>query len=174
MTLRCVVWIGCSLLWALSSACACDCIGPSVATALERTDAVFRGKVVLKKEIHRKNGDQSRRRFEVHFRVSDRWKGLVQQEIVLHEPAGASDCDNVGFDFNKEYVVFARWRVVTADTTFKVDGRDFIWPDTWNDVLPIGTRTLVVQMCNGTQEHSMPGFQQTIAELGPPLARAAN
>lgn len=171
MTLRCAMWIGCSLLWKLPSAYACDCIGASVAAEFERADAVFLGKVVLKKEVHRGTSDP-RRRYEVHFRVTGLWKGPDQREIVLRDPGGPTGCDNYGFESGKEYIVFAKEHPVFGDFTLRTDdGIDVVLQDTWSDVIRIGSKILAVQLCTHTKKSSTPGFRHSIAELGPLLAR---
>jgi hypothetical protein len=153
------------LMWSCA-ALACDCIGPGVASELGTAAAVFRGKVGRKEEFPRRQRDV-RNRYAVHFTVTMRWKGPDAKEIVVYDPAGPTDCDNIDFKEKGEYVVFARQRSIAAD-----DPPDSLMvamglsPDFWRDVLAVGSKIFVVRGCTNTTERSWPGFQRTIGELG--------
>jgi hypothetical protein len=150
------------------AALACDYIGPGVASELGTTAAVFRGKVVRKEEFPRRQSDV-RRRYAVHFAVMTRWKGPEQKEIVVYDPAGPTSCDYVDFKEKGEYVVFARQRSVSADESRGALMIAMGLFDIWNDILPVGSKIFIVQLCTNTKERSWPGFQRTIAELGRPV-----
>ena len=158
--------ISLTCLMCSSVAFACDCVGPGVPSELNTAAAVFRGKVVRKDEYPPRQGDV-RRRYAVHFAVTTRWKGPDAKEIVVYDPAGPTDCDNVGFEDKKEYVVFARQRSIAAD-----DPRDTLVvamglaPDFWSDILAVGSKIFIAQACTNTKERSWQGFGRTIAELG--------
>jgi hypothetical protein len=151
-----------------ASAWGCDCIGPGVASELSTAAAVFRGKVVRKEEFPRRQSDV-RRRYAVHFVVTARWKGPDAKEIVVYDPGGITDCDNIDFKEKGEYVVFARQRSIAAE-----EPRSALMiamglsPDFWSDFLAIGSKIFIVQLCTNTKERSEPSFRRTIAELGRP------
>jgi hypothetical protein len=149
-----------------SVAFACDCVGPGVPSELNTAAAVFRGKVVRKDEYPPRQGDV-RRRYAVHFAVTTRWKGPDAKEIVVYDPAGPTDCDNVGFEDKKEYVVFARQRSIAADesrSTLTIAMG--LSPDFWSDVLAVGSKIFIVHLCTNTKERTDAGFRRTIAKLG--------
>jgi hypothetical protein len=120
---------------------------------------------VRKREYPPRRGDV-RRRYAVHFAVTTRWKGPDAKEIVVYDPGGITDCDNVGFEDKKEYVVFARQRSIAADESRGALMIAMGVFDIWNDILPVGSKIFVVQLCTNTRERSEPGFERTISELG--------
>jgi hypothetical protein len=154
----------------VSSLLACDCIAPPVRDEARTSADVFTGKVVEKKELPKMM--DGRRRYEVHFSVARQWKGPRSAEIVVYDAAPRGDCQGFGFEMGKEYVVFVRGRAVTADATLHVDGRDITFPDIWNDVLPIGTKILIGEICSHTSEVTKDRARQTMKLLGP--ARSAS
>jgi hypothetical protein len=103
----------------------------------------------------------------VHFSVTTRWKGPDAKEIVVHEPAGPTSCDNIDFKEKGEYVVFARERSIAADAPRDTLAAAMgLSPDFWSDILAVGSKIFIVQLCTNTKERSEPGFRRTIAALG--------
>lgn len=145
---------------------ACDCVAPSVKESTAFASAVFAGRVVEKKELApRKDG---RRRYAVRFSVKDRWKGDSSVEVVVYDAAPAGDCEGFGFEAGKDYVVFARRRAVLRDTAVHVDGKDLVLQDIWNDVLPIGSKILIGEICTHTAGLNSRAASEAIVLLGPP------
>ena len=84
------------------SACSCAEL-PSVEEELERSQAVFSGRVVDVREKRSLNGYTSK---SVLFEVTNTWKGVEQSQIIINTGQGGGDC---GFDFKvgQEYLVYA-------------------------------------------------------------------
>ncbi len=86
----------------ITSACSCA-QPPSVEDELERSKAVFSGKVINIREKRSLNGYTSK---SVLFEVNNTWKGVKQSQIIITTGQGGGDC---GFDFieDEEYLVYA-------------------------------------------------------------------
>lgn len=87
-----------------ATANACSCIEPpGVTEELERSDAVFSGKVI---SIEEKPPLLSVPSKTVIFQVARIWKGIEQSQVKITTGQGGGDC---GFDFNmgQEYLVYA-------------------------------------------------------------------
>ena len=148
----------------VGSILACDCVPTPVPKAVLTSAAVFTGRVVEKRELLRSL--DGRRRYEVHFSVAKVWKGSRSPEFLVYDAEPRGDCEGFGFEAGKEYVVFARARTVSADVTLKIAGQDIDFPDIWNDVLPVGTKILIGEICTRTDEITSAGAIQTIRLLG--------
>ena len=86
------------------AAIACSCERPpGVAEELERSDAVFSGKVIA---IEEKPPLLSVPSKTVIFEVARTWKGIEQSQVKITTGQGGGDC---GFEFNmgQEYLVYA-------------------------------------------------------------------
>lgn len=84
---------------------ACSCAEPpSVESELERSKAVFSGKVLDIREKRSLNGYTMK---SVLFEVINTWKGIRQSQMIITTGQGGGDC---GFDFKegKEYLVYAK------------------------------------------------------------------
>ncbi len=84
---------------------ACSCVElPSVKEEMDRSKAVFSGKVVGIKEKRSLKGDTST---SVLFDVTKTWKGVRQSQIIINTGLSNADC---GFDFTEgqEYLVYAK------------------------------------------------------------------
>ncbi|MEH7444246.1 hypothetical protein V7201_18185 [Bacillus sp. JJ1122] len=83
---------------------ACKCVEPpTAARELERSQAVFSGKVLDIKDKRNSKGYISK---SVLFEVKNTWKGVTQSQIIITTGQGGGDC---GFTFTKgqEYLVYA-------------------------------------------------------------------
>jgi hypothetical protein len=125
---------------------------------------VFTGKVAEKKELLKMR--DGRRRYEVHFFVAKQWKGLRSSALIVYDAEPRGDCQGFGFEAGKEYVVFVRARDVTADAKLNIAGRDISVRDIWNDVVPVGTKILVGEICTRTDQITSAGARQTVRLLG--------
>jgi hypothetical protein len=99
------VFIGILLIGSFpSSTSACSCAeSPSVEEELERSKAVFSGKVVDIKEKRSLNGYTSK---SVLFDVTNTWKGARQSQMIITTGQGSGDC-GVDFKEGEEYLVYA-------------------------------------------------------------------
>ncbi|WP_423409051.1 hypothetical protein AABM38_02905 [Heyndrickxia sp. MSNUG] len=87
-----------------SATSACKCAGlPNAARELERSQAVFSGKVLDIKDKRNSKGYIIK---SVLFEVTNTWKGVTQSQIIITTGQGGGDC---GFTFTKgqEYLVYA-------------------------------------------------------------------
>ncbi|MGV2940533.1 LPXTG cell wall anchor domain-containing protein [Mesobacillus sp. LC4] len=87
---------------AVSNACSCAEL-PTVAEELERSDAVFSGKVIEIKE-EKVKGYMTKK---VLFQVTNTWKGMDESQAIITTGLGGGDC---GFRFieGQEYLVYAK------------------------------------------------------------------
>ncbi|MFJ7736705.1 hypothetical protein ACIQ2D_10210 [Lysinibacillus sp. NPDC097287] len=85
-----------------TSACSCAYL-PSVEDEIERSKAIFSGKVVDVKERLSLKGSTTK---SVLFEVTNTWKGVEQSQIIITTGQGGGDC---GYNFikGKEYLVYA-------------------------------------------------------------------
>lgn len=99
-TFMCMVIIG--SFPAVTSACSCAQL-PSVGEELERSKAVFSGKVL---DIKEKKSLQGFPNNSVLFEVMENWKGAEQSQVIITTGQGDGDC---GIDFTEgnEYLVYA-------------------------------------------------------------------
>ncbi|MBD8033327.1 hypothetical protein [Solibacillus merdavium] len=86
----------------ITSACSCAELS-SVEEELERSDAVFSGKVL---DIKKKKSLKGYSYKSVLFEVTNTWKGVEQTQILITKGVGDADC---GFNFieENEYLVYA-------------------------------------------------------------------
>ena len=86
----------------VTSACSCAEL-PSAASELERSKAVFSGKVL---DINEKRSSQGYITKSVRFEVTKTYKGVEQSQIIITTGQGGGDW---GFNFTEgqEYLVFA-------------------------------------------------------------------
>jgi len=86
----------------IASACSCAEL-PSVEEELDRSQAVFSGKVIDVREKKSLKGYITK---SVLFEVTNTWKGVTQSQIIITTGQGGGDC---GFDFKEgqEYLVYA-------------------------------------------------------------------
>lgn len=83
---------------------ACSCAeSPAVHEELDRSDAVFSGKVLSVKEKKQISGYRSK---SVLFEVDRTWKGPETTQIMIATGLGGGDC---GYDFKegREYLIYA-------------------------------------------------------------------
>lgn len=151
-------------IFAARSLVACDCIGPPVQVELGFAAAVFTGKVVEKKELSKPR--DKRQKYEVRFSVDKQWKGPRSSEIVVYDAQPIGDCQGLGFQPGKEYVVFVRMRAVTGAIKTRIGGERVVFHDMWSDVLPVGTKILVGETCSHTSEITEARARETLALLG--------
>jgi hypothetical protein len=120
-----VVFALAGLLWGATPAAACDCDRPDLKEGLERSVAVFSGKVtkiVEDKEANRKT---------ITFEVEKVWKGDVKKTVNVTTAFSGDSC---GFDFAAKgedtFLVFAKddgkagWStdICTRTAALKSDG----------------------------------------------------
>ncbi len=87
-----------------SASYACSCVPvPPVQEELQRSDAVFAGKVVEITEQKQPDGYITK---AVRFEVTDTWKGVSQSQVIITTGMGGGDC---GYEFitGKDYLVYA-------------------------------------------------------------------
>lgn len=86
----------------VTSACSCAEL-PTAAEELERSKAVFSGKVL---DIKEKRSAQGYITKSVRFEVTKTYKGVEQSQIIITTGQGGGDC---GFNFTEgqEYLVYA-------------------------------------------------------------------
>lgn len=116
---------------------ACSCVeNPSAEIALQKSDAVFSGKVIDVREKRQPNGYRPK---SVHFEVIDTWKGVEETQIIIATGLDDGDC---GFDFKEEqeYLVYA------------------------NESTMYGDKSLVAIICSRTTELSL--AQEDLSILG--------
>lgn len=90
-----------------SYACSCAEPGP-VKEELERSSAVFSGKVVKIEDMNENKFTQSSADpLAILFEVKETWKGIGQTEVVVYTERSSASC---GYEFtlNEEYLVYAR------------------------------------------------------------------
>ena len=83
---------------------ACSCAQPpSVEDELERSQAVFSGKVLEVKEQKNFSGYMKKR---VLIEVAETWKGVSESQVIITTGSGGGDC---GYEFQvgQEYLVYA-------------------------------------------------------------------
>ena len=81
---------------------ACDCVKPpSVEDELERSQAVFSGKVLEVNEINK--GYMKKR---VLLEVAETWKGVSESQVIITTGSGGGDC-GYKFHVGEEYLVYA-------------------------------------------------------------------
>jgi len=85
------------------SACSCTQL-PSVEKELERSNAVFSGKVIGVREKRSLNGNASKL---VLFEVTSTWKGVEQSQIMITTGLGGGDC-GIDFKEGEKYLVYAQ------------------------------------------------------------------
>ena len=98
----CMVFSLLSLSIGPSTSYACDCVKPpSVEDELERSQAVFSGKVL---EVNEMNKGYMKKR--VLLEVVETWKGVSESQVIITTGSGGGDC---GYDFQvgEEYLVYA-------------------------------------------------------------------
>jgi len=98
----CMVFSLLSLSIGLSKSYACDCVKPpSVEDELERSQAVFSGKVL---EVNEMNKGYMKKR--VLLEVTETWKGISESQVIITTGSGGGDC---GYEFQvgEEYLVYA-------------------------------------------------------------------
>lgn len=87
---------------------ACSCVPPgSVQEEMERSSAVFSGKVVEIVNPNEKNEIQSSADLvAVKIEVTEWWKGGNESEVIVYTEMSSASC---GFEFslNEEYIVYA-------------------------------------------------------------------
>lgn len=87
-----------------SSVYACSCAEPlTVEEELNRSEAVFSGRVLEVKEVKNLNGYMTK---SALFEVSEIWKGGSESQIIIHTGGGGGDC-GYHFEEGKEYLVYA-------------------------------------------------------------------
>ncbi|HIW34531.1 MAG TPA: hypothetical protein IAA29_17285 [Candidatus Paenibacillus intestinavium] len=87
-----------------SNVYACSCAQPlTVEEELDRSEAVFTGRVLEVKEIKNLNGYLTK---SALFEVSEIWKGGSESQIIIHTGGGGGDC-GYHFEEDKEYLVYA-------------------------------------------------------------------
>ncbi|MBP2241515.1 hypothetical protein J2Z40_002078 [Cytobacillus eiseniae] len=124
-----------------TSACSCAEL-PSVEEELERSKAVFSGKVVSVREKGYGKGHAPK---SVLFEVSNTWKGVQQSQIIITTGLGGGDC-GIDFKVGEEYLVYA------------------------NESTMYGKSSLVSIICDRTNKISL--LQEDLAILGdgqPPM-----
>lgn len=90
-----------------TSSYACSCIQPGTAIEeLERSDFVFSGKVIdiidsKKDAIEQSSADL----IEIHFEVSNTWKGVNETEVLFYTERDSASC-GFNFNINDEYLVY--------------------------------------------------------------------
>jgi hypothetical protein len=93
-----------TLVFYPNSAYGCSCAQPpSVKEELDRSKAVFTGKVIQVNEKQPLNGYISKK---VIFEVSQVWKGIEQSQIQITTGQGDGDC-GIDFVLGKDYLVYA-------------------------------------------------------------------
>ncbi|MBT2642917.1 hypothetical protein J7I80_11825 [Bacillus sp. ISL-41] len=87
---------------AITSACSCAEL-PTAEEEMERSDAIFSGKVIEIKE-EKVKGYMTKK---VLFEVTNTWKGVDESQVVITTGQGGGDC---GFRFieGQEYLVYAK------------------------------------------------------------------
>lgn len=106
----------------VSSSYACSCIPPgSVTEELEKSAAVFRGKV-LQKEVQNQNDSTP---VAVQLEVKESWKGTNQANVVVYTALHSAAC-GYEFEVNKEYIIYAyeqngKWHVTLCSRTAPVE-----------------------------------------------------
>lgn len=87
-----------------SEVSACSCVQlPNVEEELERSNAVFSGKVIDVREKRSLTGNVSKL---VLFEVTSTWKGVQQSQIMITTGLDSGDC-GIDFKGGKEYLVYA-------------------------------------------------------------------
>lgn len=107
LSVGCALWIALAFLCAVpQEAHACSCAAaPSVQEALQRSAAVFSGKVI---RIEDKRGviRSSAEPVAVTFAVANVWKGELRKEMTIRTALSEASC-GYGFEQNQEYIVYA-------------------------------------------------------------------
>ncbi|WP_342598344.1 hypothetical protein MHB48_12260 [Psychrobacillus sp. FSL H8-0483] len=87
---------------------ACSCMQPDTAQAeLDRSAAVFSGKVVDMVDVNKNNSIQSSADpIAVLFEVKETWKGLDQTQVIIYTERDSASC---GYEFtlDQQYLVYA-------------------------------------------------------------------
>lgn len=123
----------------ITQACSCAEL-PSAEEEFERSQAVFRGKVMDVREKRSLNGELAK---SVLFEVESIWKGIKQSQVIIITGLGGGDC---GFNFieGQTYLVYA------SESTM------------------YGEKSLVTTVCNRTNKLSVLQEDLTILGAGQP------
>ena len=95
------------VLWPVE-ALACSCFQPSVQRALTSADAVFTGEAVEVQYVDRV-GDMffGEKRIIVTVKVSEYWKGNIQETMKLHTVYNRISCGGYFFKKGGKYIIYA-------------------------------------------------------------------
>ena len=126
------------LLSSPTDAAACDCIPLSTDEFFERSDVVFRGRVVGMESVP----DRGFKKLRVRFQATRAWKGVDAEYVEVETSSSGAACGYTRFRKSESYLVFAR--------------RDEI-----NDV---ATGVLLTDGCSGTQRIDRAG--KILSKLG--------
>ncbi|MCR8658792.1 hypothetical protein [Paenibacillus endoradicis] len=100
------------MIYAASNVYACSCIEPlTVEEELDRSEAVFTGRVLEVKDIKNLNGYMTK---SALFEVSQIWKGGSESQIIIYTGGGGGDC-GYHFEEGKEYLVYANLSTMYGD-----------------------------------------------------------
>ncbi|NHN34514.1 hypothetical protein [Paenibacillus agricola] len=90
----------------------CSCAQPQTVEAeLNRSEAVFAGRVLEVKEQRNLNGSMTKAAL---FEVSHIWKGGSESQIIIHTGSGGGDC-GFRFEEGKDYLVYAHPSTMYGD-----------------------------------------------------------
>jgi len=104
--------LGFMTIFTPSTVYACSCVEPpTVEAELNRSEAVFAGRVVEVKEQRYLNGSMTKAAL---FEVSQIWKGGSESQIIVHTGSGGGDC-GYHFEEGKEYLVYANPSTMYGD-----------------------------------------------------------
>lgn len=95
---------------------ACSCAESSISESFAQTNAVFVGKVILKKPVAPKD-ELGWKHYDYVFEVSKSYKGLSASYAVLRVVEGDGGNCGLIFDMNKEYLLWAWSQGVGTLTT---------------------------------------------------------
>jgi hypothetical protein len=100
----CLVFLVCL---AVRSACGCSCEGETPPkAALQKSAAVFTGRVISVRSITPNHPSPELRDREIAFETANLWKGPVRKRFKVRTPFESSMC---GYDFHRDadYIVYA-------------------------------------------------------------------
>ena len=104
-----------------------------------------------------------RKRYAITFHVDEYWKGSLHRSIILYGLDDGADCmGGSSFEVGENYIVFASPK--PSEDVFLPDSKQ-LW-FSWADVLPSGTRALMLTECAPSGETSAPFVKKAIDRLG--------
>src|SRR5579871_3817209 len=141
----------------------CTCVWTEMPPADYGASVVFRGPVTDRQSLATLPAMRGRRRYAITFRVDEYWRGSPHRSMILYGLDDGTDCmGGSSFEVGKNYLVFASEK--PSEDVFLPNSKQ-LW-FSWADVLPSGTRALMLTECAPSGETSKLFAKAAIDRLG--------